>query len=61
LPDPSEVVSNASEKMLEGNGHFIRNKLLAEQSLAEVARLQEIINTHAKENNDLKVEVRTLK
>jgi hypothetical protein len=63
-----EVVSTASEKMLESNGHFLRSKMLAEQRSAELARLQEVVTTHVKENtdlkvanNDLKVENKTLK
>jgi len=56
-----EVVSNASEKMLESNGHFVCAKMTAEQRASEVAKLLEAVATHAKENNDLKVENRTLK
>ncbi|KAF8266441.1 hypothetical protein EI94DRAFT_1701699 [Lactarius quietus] len=48
----SEAVSNASEKMLENNGHFLA---------VEIARLQDVVTTHAKENNNLKVEVKMLK
>lgn len=59
--DPAEVVSNASEKMLEHNGHFLRAKMVAEQRAIEIARLQDVVNAHAKENNDLKVKVRTLR
>ena len=55
------MVSNASEKMLEHNGHFLRAKMVAEQRAIEIARLQEVANAHARENNDLKVEVRTLR
>ena len=35
--------------------------MVAEQRAVEIARLQEVVNTHTKENNDLKVEVKTLK
>ena len=59
--DPVEVISNASEKMLENIGHFLRARIVAEQRAIELVRLQEVVNTQAKENNDLKVEVKTLK
>jgi hypothetical protein len=55
------VVSNASEKMLENNGHFLRAKMLSEQRAMENTRLQEAISSHVKEINDLKVEVKSLK
>ena len=35
--------------------------MVSEQMATEVARLQEVVNAHAKENHDLKVEIRTLK
>ncbi|KAF8268128.1 hypothetical protein EI94DRAFT_1700465 [Lactarius quietus] len=35
--------------------------MATEQMSAEITRLQEVVATHAKENNDLKVEVKTLK
>ena len=47
--------------MLEHNGHFLRAKMVAEQRAIEIARLQDVVNAHAKENNDLKVKVRTLR
>jgi hypothetical protein len=47
--------------MLENNGHFLRARMVAEQQAIEIARLQEVLNAHMQENNDLKVEVRTLK
>ena len=50
-----------SEKMLENIGHFLRARIVAEQRAIELVRLQEVVNTQAKENNDLKVEVKTLK
>ena len=56
-----EVVSNASVKMLESSGHFLHVRMVAEQRASEIARLQEIVTAHAKENNDLKVEIKTLK
>jgi len=56
-----EVVSNTSEKMLESNGHFVHTKMTAEQRASEVTKLLEAVATHAKENNNLKVENRTLK
>ena len=59
--DPVEVISNASEKMLENNGHFLRARIVAEQRAIKLVRLQEVLNTQVKENNDLKVEVKTLK
>ncbi|KAF8257857.1 hypothetical protein EI94DRAFT_1816742 [Lactarius quietus] len=60
-PDPAEVVSNVSEKMLETNGHFLCAKMVTEQMAVEITRLQEVVATHAKENNNLKVKVKTLK
>lgn len=47
--------------MLESNGHFLRAKMVAEQRAIEIVRLQEVVSAHAKENNDLKVEVKALK
>lgn len=35
--------------------------MVAEQRALDIARLQEVVNTYMKENNDLKVEVKTLK
>jgi hypothetical protein len=57
----SEVVSNASEKMLESNGHFLRARMIADQRATEIQRLQEAIASHTRESDDLKVEIRTLK
>ena len=56
-----EVVSNASLKMLKSSGHFLHLKMVAEQRASEIVRLQEIVTAHTKENNDLKVEIKTLK
>ena len=47
--------------MLESNRHFLRAKIVAEQRAIEIIRLQEIVSAHAKENNDLKAEVKALK
>jgi hypothetical protein len=60
-PDFSEVVSSAPEKMLESNGHFIRTRMIADQRATEIENLQEIIASQKQENNDLKVEIKTLK
>ena len=46
--DPAEVVCNASEKMLEHNGHFLQAKMVAEQRAIEIARLQGVVNAHAR-------------
>jgi hypothetical protein len=60
-PELSEAIANASVQMLEHNGHYLRAKLMAEQQATEIARLQEAISVQAKENNDLKVQNKTLK
>ncbi|KAI9431442.1 hypothetical protein BJY52DRAFT_1199679 [Lactarius psammicola] len=59
--DLSEVVANASEKMLEVNGHFLCTKMIAKQRATEIERLQEAIANQTRENGNLKVENRTLK
>ena len=56
-----EIVSSASEKLLESNGHFLRAKMLAEQRASDIMKLQELVAAHVKENNDLKVELSTVK
>jgi hypothetical protein len=55
------VVSNASEKMLENNGHLLCARMVTKQRATKIARLQDIVTTQAKENNNLKIEVKTLK
>ena len=60
-PDMLEVVSNVSMKMLKSSGHFLHMKMVAEQRASEMARLQEIVTAHVKENNNLKVKIKTLK
>ena len=35
--------------------------MVSEQMASEVTRLQEVVSAHAKENHDLKVEIRALK
>ncbi|KAF8264459.1 hypothetical protein EI94DRAFT_1805789 [Lactarius quietus] len=40
---------------------FLCAKLISEQRAVQIARLQDALATHAKENNDLRVEVKTLK
>ncbi|KAH8979259.1 hypothetical protein EDB92DRAFT_2118869, partial [Lactarius akahatsu] len=67
-PDLSEVISNASAKALEVNGHFIRIKMIADQRTAEIEKLQETLTSKTKENDQLtkendhlNVEVKTLK
>ncbi|KAH9068280.1 hypothetical protein EDB83DRAFT_2674723 [Lactarius deliciosus] len=59
--DLSDVVSNASEKLLEVNAHFIRARMIVDERAAEIERLRELVARQTKEKNDLKVEVRTLK
>ncbi|KAI9437835.1 hypothetical protein BJY52DRAFT_1196262 [Lactarius psammicola] len=59
--DLSEVIANASEKMLEVNGHFIRTKIIADQRATEIEKLQEVVASKTKENDELKVETKTLK
>lgn len=56
-----DTIFNASERMLESNGHFLWARILAEQRAVEIIRLQEVVNTYKKENDDLKVKVKTLK
>ncbi|KAH9024382.1 hypothetical protein EDB85DRAFT_2150521 [Lactarius pseudohatsudake] len=67
-PDLSEVISNASAKALEVNGHFIRIKMIADQRATEIEKLQETLTSKTKENDQLtkendhlNVEVKTLK
>ncbi|KAH9038060.1 hypothetical protein EDB85DRAFT_1888120 [Lactarius pseudohatsudake] len=67
-PDLSEVISNASAKALEVNGHFIRVKMITDQRAMEIEKLQETLASKTKENNQLtkendhlNVEVKTLK
>ena len=60
-PEWSEAISNASEKMLENNGHFLRAKIVIEQQAIEIARLQEALDTQNKANHNLNVQVTTLK
>ncbi|KAH9021188.1 hypothetical protein EDB85DRAFT_1895799 [Lactarius pseudohatsudake] len=60
-PDLSEVISNASAKGLEVNGHFIRVKMIADQRATEIEKLQETLTSKTKENDHLNVEVKTLK
>ena len=59
--NPVNAISNASERMLESNGHFLRARMVAEQKTLETARLQEVLDTYKKENDNLKIEVKTLK
>jgi hypothetical protein len=47
--------------MLESSGHYLQAKMVSEQRAMEIARLQEALAAHTKENNDMKVEIRTLK
>ena len=35
--------------------------MVAKQRAVKIARLQDVVNAHTKENNDLKVEVRSLR
>ncbi|KAI9435026.1 hypothetical protein BJY52DRAFT_1197793 [Lactarius psammicola] len=55
------MIANASEKMLEVNGHFIRTKIIADQRATEIEKLQEVVASKTKENDELKVETKTLK
>ncbi|KAH9007492.1 hypothetical protein EDB84DRAFT_1572818 [Lactarius hengduanensis] len=60
-PDPEEVISNASAKMLENNGHFIRVQMTSEKRAMEITRLEEALADKTKENNELKEENKDLK
>ena len=46
---------------LENSGHFLHMKMIAEQRASKIARLQEIVMAHVMENNNLKVQIKTLK
>jgi hypothetical protein len=56
-----EAISNASEKMLENNGHFLHAKIVIEQQAIEITWLQGTLDTQNKENHDLNVQITTLK
>ncbi|KAH9038700.1 hypothetical protein EDB85DRAFT_1887752 [Lactarius pseudohatsudake] len=60
-PDPEEVISNASAKMLKNNGHFIRVQMTSEKRAMEITRLEEALADKTKENNELKEENKDLK
>ncbi|KAH9007985.1 hypothetical protein EDB85DRAFT_2165047 [Lactarius pseudohatsudake] len=60
-PDPEEVISNTSAKMLENNGHFIRVQMTSEKRATEITRLEEALADKTKENNELKEENKDLK
>ena len=47
--------------MLENNGHYLRAKIISDQQAAEIVRLQDALMSHAKENNDLKIVIQTLR
>ena len=47
-PEWSETISNASEKMLESNGHFLHAKIIIEQQAIEIVRLQEACDAQKK-------------
>lgn len=47
--------------MLENNGHYLCAKMMAEQQATEIVQLQEALNVQAKENDNLKVQNKTLK
>ena len=56
--NPVNTISNAAERMLESNGHFLRAQMVAEQKALETARLQEVLDTYKKENDELKMKSR---
>lgn len=60
-PKTLEVIISASVQMLKNNGHYLRAKMMAEQQAIEIARLMELIKVHEKDNNNLKVQNKTLK
>lgn len=60
-PKTLEVITSASVQMLKNNGHYLRAKMMAEQQAIEIARLMELIKVHEKDNNNLKVQNKTLK
>ena len=47
--------------MLENNGHYLRAKIISDQQATEIVRLQDALTSHAKENNDLKIVIQTLR
>ncbi|KAI9435356.1 hypothetical protein H4582DRAFT_2171276 [Lactarius indigo] len=60
-PDLEEVISNASVKMLENSGHFIRIQMTSEKRAMEITKLEEALAIKTKENDDLKEENQVLK
>jgi hypothetical protein len=60
-PETLEAIANTSAQMLESNGHFLHIKMMAEQQATKIVQLQEALNVQAKENNNLKVQNKTLK
>ena len=47
--------------MLENNGHYLQAKIISDQQAAEIVRLQDALTSHAKENNNLKIMIQTLR
>ena len=47
--------------MLENNSHFLQARMVADQRAAEITRLQDVVTTQVKENNDLMIKIETLK
>ncbi|KAH9170880.1 hypothetical protein EDB89DRAFT_2184649 [Lactarius sanguifluus] len=60
-PDPEEVISNASAKMLENNSHFVRVQMTSEKRAMEITRLEEALAGKTKENDELREENKDLK
>jgi len=60
-PDVFEMISTASERVLESNGHFLRIRMLAEQRTSELIKAGETLTKCDKEIYDLRVQLQTLK
>ena len=60
-PDVFEMISTASERVLESNGHFLCIQMLAEQRTSELIKAEETLTKHDKEIYDLRVQLQTLK
>jgi len=60
-PDVFKMISTASERVLESNGHFLRIRMLAEQRTSELIKAGETLTKCDKEIYDLRVQLQTLK
>ncbi|KAI9433542.1 hypothetical protein H4582DRAFT_2060944 [Lactarius indigo] len=59
-PDLEAVVLNASARLLESNGHFVRVQMTSEKRAMEITRLEEALTALTKENDKLKEEIRDM-